>query len=329
MKKTLLFIFLMFSLSSYSLYAQEKAQFKPSGKPEALIFTDFANVSTGGTSQNKFEITRAYLGYSYNFTPMWSGRIVFDAGNPGSGSYQYTVFVKNAYLQYLNKNLTVKFGMIGTTSFGVQEKFWGNRYIFKSFQDQYGMNPSADLGASAEYKFNDVFSTDAILENGEGYKINDADSTLKVGVGLTVHPIKQVTIRGYYDNMAKSGATQQTEALMIGYANKKFSLGVEYNNQTDYKLKRGQDWSGVSAYGTYRFSPKCDFFARYDNLTSEKVGNAASAWNYSKDGQLFMAGLEFIPVKGIRVAPNYQLMKPRDNAKSNISTLIVNVEIKL
>ncbi len=329
MKKTMLILLTLFSLAVFNAKAQNEEKFKPSGKPEALIFADFANVSTGGSSHNKFELTRAYLGYSYNFSPMWSGRIVLDAGNPGVGSFQYTVYVKNAYLQYLNKDLTVKFGMVGTTSFAVQEKFWGYRYILKSFQDQYGMNPSADLGASVDYKFSDFISADAILENGEGYKINDVDSVLKVGVGLTVHPVKQVTLRGYYDNMTKRSTAQQTVAVMAGYANSKFSLAMEYNDQIDYKFVSGRNWSGVSAYGTYRFSPKFDLFARYDNLTSVKVGNAATAWDYSKDGQLFLAGLEFIPVKGIRIAPNYQLWNPRDNAISNSSTVILNVEIKL
>jgi len=329
MKKPILILIALVSLAICSANAQNKDEFKPSGKPEALIFTDFSNTSTGGKSQNKFEITRAYLGYSYNFSPVWSGRVVFDVANPGTGSLQYTAFLKNAYMQYQKSNLTVKFGMISTTAFDVQEKFWGNRYIYKSFQDQYGMNSSADLGISAAYKFSDFISADAILENGEGYKINDADSVLKTGIGVTLHPVKALTIRGYYDVMSKGSATQQTEAIMAGYSGKKFNLGVEYNYQADYKLRKGQDWSGYSAYGTYYFTPKADIFARYDNLSSEKIGTAANAWNKSKDGQLFMAGLEFIPVKGIRISPNYQLWSPRDNTKSNISTIVMNLEIKL
>jgi len=199
----------------------------------------------------------------------------------------------------------------------------------KVAQDQYGFNSSADLGVSAEYKFSDKISADVILENGEGYKINDVDSVLKVGVGVTLHPVKELTIRGYYDNMAKKSATQQTAAIFADYTNKKFNLGAGYDYQTDAKLKSGQDWSAFSAFGSYFFSAKTNLFARYDNLSSVKVGSAANPWNNAKDGQLFMAGLEFIPVKGIRIAPNYQLWKPRDNAKSNISTVIVNVEIKL
>jgi hypothetical protein len=329
MKTSLLILLTIFSLSIYNANAQDKAEFKPSGKPEALIFTDFANVSMGSKSQTKFEITRVYIGYGYNFSPEWSGRAVMDFGNIGATGYQYNAFLKYGYLQYAPKNLTVKFGMIQAKSFELYEKLYGNRYIMKVAQDQYGFNSSADLGASAEYKFSDIISADVMLQNGEGYKINDADSVLKIGVGVTLHPVKELTIRGYYDNMAKGGATQQTEAIFANYANKKFNLGFGYDYQTDNKLKKGQDWSAVSAFGNYYFSTKIDVFARYDNLSSVKIGSATTPWNNSKDGQLIMVGLEFSPLKGVRIAPNYQLWTPRDNTKKDMSTFIVNFEIKM
>ena len=329
MKKSLLILFTFYGLFICNANAQDKAEFKPSGKPEALIFTNFANVSSGGASQNRFEVTRAYLGYTYQFSPEWSGRATLDFGNTGAAGYQYTGYLKYGYMQYAPKNLTVKFGMIQTKSFELYEKLYGYRYIMKVAQDQYGFNSSADLGVSADYKFSDFISADAILQNGEGYKINDVDSVLKMGVGVTLHPVKELTIRGYYDNMTKKSAAQQTAAVFAAYTNKKINLGVGYDYQTDYKYKVGQDWSAVSVFGTYFLSSKADIFARYDNLSSVKVGDAATAWNNAKDGQLYMAGLEFIPVKGIRIAPNYQLWKPRDNARSNVSTVILNVEIKL
>lgn len=329
MKKTVLVILTIFGIYVCNVNAQNNEEFKPSGKPEALIFTDFANVSTGGASQTKFEATRVYIGYGYNFSPEWSGRATMDFGNIGVSGYSYNAFLKYAYMQYAPKNLIVKFGLIQTKAFELFEKLYGNRYIMKVPQDQYGFNSSADFGVSAEYKFSNFISADVILENGEGYKLNDADSVLKVGVGVTLHPVKELTIRGYYDNMAKGGATQQTEAIFANYTDKKINLGFGYDYQTDAKLKSGQDWSAVSAFGSYNFSSKIDLLARYDNVSSVKVGSSTTAWNYSKDGQLIMVGVEFIPVKGIRIAPNYQLWTPRDNTKKNISTVILNMEIKM
>lgn len=329
MKITLLLLILGFCLSIHTLSAQSNNEFKPSGKPEVLIFTNFNSSFSNGENVSKFEVTRAYFGYGYNFSPSLSGRVMLDVGNPGVGKLQMTAFLKYGYLQYQKEKLTVKFGMIGTNGYDIQEKFWGYRYIYKSFQDEYGMGPSADLGLSAAYKFNKIVSADVIIQNGEGYKSLDNDSALKVGVGLTIHPVKSLTLRGYYDTMKKDTANQQTIALMAGYANKYFSLAAEYNSQVDNGLKKGQDYSGYSFYGTFYVNTKINLFARYDNLNSENKIMQTQPWNYSKDGQQLMAGLEYSPVKGIKISPNFQRWRPRSESKSVISTMFMNVEIRL
>lgn len=343
MKKTLLTFFSVLCIAIGVLSAQTSKdnvqsaavtvkaadEFKPSGKMETLIFTDFNNTTANSKSQNKFEITRAYFGYGYNFSPTLSGRIMLDFGNPGVGSLAYTGYLKYGYMQYQSKNVTVKFGLIGTTQYDLLEKFWGNRYILKSFQDQYGMGPSSDFGMSAAYKFSDIISADVIVANGEGYKALEADSVLKVGAGVTIHPVKTLTLRGYYDNMAKNGVAQQNISLMAGYANKTFNLAAEYNSQLNNKYKSGYDFSGYSVYGTVNFNSKTGLIARYDNLTSKDDTGKATSWNYAKDGSEFMLGFEFKPVKGIRISPNYQLWTPKDGTKSKISSVFMSLEIKI
>jgi hypothetical protein len=329
MKKKLLLIFTMVGFVICLANAQNTDAFKPSGSPEVLIFTDFNNTTTNGKSLSKFEITRAYFGYKYNFSQTFSGRVTFDVGNPGVGALNYTAYIKYGYLQYQEKNLTVKFGLIGTNGYSDQEKFWGNRYILKSFQDQYGMGPSADFGISAAYGFNEIISADAIIENGEGYKGFEVDSVLKVGVGVTIHPVKELTIRGYYDNMAKNSVAQQTTAFMVGYANKSFNLAVEYNAQSNNKYKSGYNFSGYSVYGTLSFNAKTGIVARYDALSSKDITTNEHSWNFSKDGSQFILGFQYVPVKGVRISPNYQLWTPKDGSKTSTSSLFLNVEIKI
>ena len=324
---------LLFTLLSVSFLmaanAQDTVKFKPSGKPEALIFTDFRSSFQNGENVNKFSLSRAYFGYGYNFSPSLSGRVLFDVGNPGVGSFQLTALLKYGYLQYQKQKLTIKFGMIGTNGFDVQEKLWGYRYIYKSFQDEYGFGSSADLGLSAAYKISNAISADVIVQNGEGYKSLDVDSVLKAGIGLTVRPVKNILLRGYFDYMAKGSAAQQTTALLAGYQNETFRLGVEYNHQTDSRLRNGYDFSGYSAYGTFNFNSRSNIFARYDYLTSENLPLQEQAWNYNKDGQIYMAGFEFTLIKGIKISPNYQLWRPRENSAPATSSVFLNVEIKL
>ena len=331
MRKKLLTIFSIAGLAIGSVSAQTTGEFKPSGSPEVLIFTDFNNATSNGKNFSKFEITRAYFGYKYNFSPTFSGRVTFDVGNPGVGALNYTAYIKYGYLQYQTKNFTAKFGLIQNTMYEMLENYWGSRYIYKVFQDQYGFAASADFGLSAAYNFNKVISADAMISNGGGYKVLNTDSVLKEGVGVTIHPIKGITLRGYYDNMKKanSSVTQNSTSLMVGYENKTFKIAAEYNNQLNNKLLKGNDWNGYSFSGKLFINAKTDLFARYDQLHSVNNTTKPTSWNYSKDGQVAMFGLEFIPVKGVRISPNYQLWTPKDGSKSSTSSLFLNVEIKI
>jgi hypothetical protein len=329
MKKILLLVFSVFTLGTYMAGAQNTDSFVPSSKPEFKIYSNFNTTVSNGRSASKFDITRVYLGYSYNFSQSLSARVTLEVGNPGVGNFQFAALLKNGYLQYQKEKLTAKIGMIGTPLFDVQETFWGRRYLLKCFEDQYGFGPSNDLGLSVAYKFNDMVSADAIIQNGEGYTVHQSDSTFKVGVGLTIRPVTGITLRGYYDNLKKNDATQQTMALMAGYSGKKIKLGAEYNSQVDNNLVKGRDFSGFSFSGTYMVNAGVNLFARYDclNSTNKKVG--VHEWNYAKDGQLFLVGVECNPVKGIRISPNYRVWSPRDSSQPTISMFFLNLGVDL
>ena len=301
--------------------SQTSEEFKPSGKPFVTIFSNFHTTMSDGESASAFELTRLYLGYEYTFSPNFSAKANLDIGDPGSGSLQMTAYVKNAYVAYNNRGLSVHFGLIGTTAFKVQESFWGNRYVEKVFQDKYGINSSADLGVSAAYKFGNMLSADLIVVNGEGYKKLQKDSTMRVGFGATLHPVSKLTTRIYYDFISKE-VTQSTLALFAAYRTDRFSVGAEYNKQFNNSYIDGQDLDGISTYASCRVSPKLTLFARFDHVKS------ASDWNLSGDGQLYLAGIEYAPVKGVKLAPNFSGWNPAADGSPFISTLFLNCEIK-
>ncbi len=305
--------------------AQETSTFTPGGKPFALVYTNLHYTTSGGEGSPAFEIKRAYLGYDYKFSPNFSAKINIDVDNPGVGKLQMTAFLKNAYLQYSKNKFDFYFGMISTLQFKVQEKFWGKRWIAKSFQDEYKMGPSADIGMSAAYDLSDFASIDAWLVNGEGYKLIQADNSLRAGLGLTLKPAKGLTARIYADHM-KDTAAQQTLATFIGYQAKTFSLAGEYNYQLNNEMKAGNDFSGWSFYTSINLVKSFKFFGRYDNLSSVTKEGADMPWNLSKDGQLFMAGIEFSPIKGVKVAPGFHGWKPANTDKDFVSGLYLNFE---
>ena len=174
------------------------------GEPVVLIFSNLhSNFSKDGHAE-AFELTRAYLGYEYYFNRNFSGTAVLDVADPGAGGLQMTAIIKNAYLKYSNRKFSIRTGVIGTDQYNVQERQWGYRYILKSFQDEYGFGPSADLGAEMEYSPLKVITLDFSVLNGEGYKRIQSDSALKVTGGITLKPFRGFLLRGYYDQMGTS-----------------------------------------------------------------------------------------------------------------------------
>jgi len=311
----------------FNAVAQPNNSFMPNGRPFALVYTD-VNYSFNKAGNSKaFEITRAYLGFEYSFSKNISSKVNIDIADPGAGKLQMTAFIKNAFVQYKNNNLSARIGMITTDQFNLSEKHWGYRYIYKSFQDAYNFGPSADLGAAFEYSPAKIISFDISVLNGEGYKRIQSDSTFKTTFGLTFRPFNGFVLRGYYD-MMKKNHVQISSSVFVGYTYKNFKAGLEYNIQKNNGMIAGHDFSGISAYSSIIMAQKVSLFVRYDNLKSIVTGNETDPWNKSKDGQLFMGGFDYSPITGVKIAPTFLGWLSRENTRSFTSTIALNVELK-
>jgi len=322
-RTTLLSLAMLFL--NWNAFSQETEKFKPNGQGIIKIFTNYHSTFSGGESSRVFEIQRAYLGYQANLSDKISGKLILDVGDPDFGNFQMTAYLKNAFVQYKDDKLVAKIGMIGLHQFKIQEDQWGGRYLYKSFMDEYKFGPSADLGAFLGYHFHDMVSADITIANGDGYKSIESDTTLKYSVGATLKPINGLVFRSSYDYMGRD-AVQQTLAFYLGYSSKKVDLGAEYNYQWNHKMVQDENLAGLSFYGSYD-AKYFRAFGRYDNLSSPEIAGDADPWNYAKDGQLFIAGLEFHPVKGLIVTPNYQGWIPADGS-SMFNSIYLSLEIK-
>jgi hypothetical protein len=326
-KIILLSVTILLVIQNGNLEAQSDQTFTPNGKPFALIFSDVNYRLNADGNSKAFEITRSYFGYEYNFTRNISAKVNLDVADPGIGKLQMTAYLKNALVQYKTNNFSVRFGLIGTDEFSLQEKQWGYRYIYKSFQDAYNFGPSADLGAAVEYSPAKFISFDVSVLNGEGYKKIQSDSTLKTSFGLTLKPINGFVLRAYYD-MMNHNYNQSTIALFAAYTYKNLKAAIEYNNQKNNGMLNGHNFSGVSLYSSVAVGKKFSIFARYDTLWSSTLENQTDPWNYSKDGQLLMTGFDYSPTAGVKIAPNFQGWSPSDKSIPFTSTIALNFELK-
>lgn len=302
-------------------------EFKPNGKPAALIFTNFNTAFSDGETTPAFEITRAYLGYEYNFSKEWFGRLTLDVGDPKVGSMQYTAFLKFAYMQYKNDKLKGLFGMIPTTQFKYSEDIWGLRYIEKSYMDAYGFYSSADLGFTVDYAFTKNVSADLSVFNGEGYKSLQRDDHLRPAFGVTVKELKNFTARIYADYMGKE-VKQTTMAALAGYSGKKLVVIAEYNYEWNTKMVDDHDMYGTSIYVTFKPGEKIKYFARFDDLKSKIPEGESDPWQLASDGDLLMGGFEFGLLKGIKIAPNVRYWNPADELMPATTYAYLNIELR-
>lgn len=302
------------TLTSVSKKSHEKKE-KGKGKGKVILqsFANFNLQSKSGDTQLGFALDRTYLGYEYAFSNGIKLKGVIDFGKPSAiDDYNYVAYIKNAQISWTKGNFTINGGMISTTQFNMQEKFWGYRYIMKSYQDEYKFGSSADLGISASYNFTNWVSADAIIVNGEGYKKFQTNKGLLYGLGLTFTPFENFKIRLYggFNDASDSGKSDiGNYAAFVGYKNDNFSLAGEFNMIQNSGNKKDANKLGCSVYGTAKVHKMVNIYARYDFLTSN------NKWNADEDKSMVMAGLEIAPCKYVKIAPNFRMNIPETNGE--------------
>ncbi len=320
---------LMFS-NSYSQNDEE--EFKPSGSPFVSVFSNFHSnlIIIEDQVNSAFEIKRVYLGYKYKMSEKFSAIANIEVSNPENGSSSgYAALLKFAALTYKIDKLSFDFGLINLKQFKFQENFWGHRYIYKSFQHENKYGYSADLGASVSYKLLKFLSVDATIMNGEGYKNIQSDDSYKGGFGLTIGPIDNLTLRAYYDIIQKESIAQTSIAIFLGYNFKeKIYIGVENNMQYNNECQENYDLFGISAYASYDINEKFEIFGRFDELFSSTISGSNIPWNQSKNGYAVIGGVQYAPVKGIKVAINYQGWTSDVPDTDHLPRIYLNLEYK-
>ena len=309
MKKVKFIVASIAIASCISVKAQQSTKEEPKGKAIIQVFSNFHTGFGQNNDDRGFELDRSYLGYQYDLGKGLQVKAVMDVGQSDDvNDYHRIAYIKNAQITWETGNWTLNGGLISTTQFNMQEKFWGYRYIMKSFQDLYKFGSSADLGISAAYKFNDWLSADAIVVNGEGYKKIQKNDGLMYGLGATLTPVKGLSMRVYYglnEGADDNKENKQNLATFIGYKGGNFSIGAEYNLYKNDGNVKGNDMSGFSIYGTTNLSKNTSIYARYDNLSSKDT------WNEAKEESAWMAGVQFKIGKYVKLAPNFRMNMPK------------------
>ena len=128
----------MLLLSGIDINAQENNK-NPKGKAIVQVFTNFHSGFGARNDDRGFDLDRSYLGYEYSFNKGLTIKGVIDIGQSSDiNDYQRIAYIKNALISWEHNRLTLNAGLIATTQASYQKNFWGYRYIYRTFQDEYG-----------------------------------------------------------------------------------------------------------------------------------------------------------------------------------------------
>lgn len=312
MRKIRIIAALLVAVLCTGVHAQEKKE--PHGKAILQIFTNFHSGFGADNDDRGFDLDRSYVGYEYNFGKGLTAKGVLDIGRSSDvQDYERIAYIKNAMVSWKHSDITLNAGLIGTTQFNFQEKFWGLRYLYKSFQDHYSFGSSADLGLSLAYRPLDWIHADVIVANGEGYKKIQSGDGLMYGAGATIMPLKGVYLR-LYAGLNESGEGKSdviNYAMFGGYEHKWFSLALEYNIVRNFKGTKGNNRYGFSLYGTATLNNWLKIFARTDGLMT------GSELSKEAEEVAVVAGAEFKIGKYIKIAPNFRTAIPKADNMEN------------
>ena len=326
--KTILAILLIL-LASSTIKSQNSVN---SGSHLAEIFTDFHYNLRSDSNTTGFNVNRAYFGYNYIVDKNFSANITLNIGSPddlapGSADRRYVCF-REASLTYANETLNLTFGMTTARLFSFQQKFWGKRYIARTYQSINGYGFVADLGLVADYKFNDVVEADLSIMNGEGYTKLQLDNAVKTGLGITITPVKEVAIRVFSDVIQTQGLWQATLVGFAGFKNERVTFGAEASYKSNLDLIKNHHAWGISGTAAISLTKKLEFFSRYDYSTSIIAPGDVMPWNIVKDGQFLINGFQYTFNNIVKIAIDNQARFPSDKEKTISDLIFINALFK-
>ena len=298
-------------------------------KPIVISFTNFHK--SFDVDSSAFQQEKLILGVNFQLNENWSGRLWVDViryddkQNPD----RLTPYIKPGCLSYHKDKLTVDAGVLLATQFSDQLTRWGNRYIYKTFQDKYFFCWSNDFGIRGKYQVAPDFEIEAGVLNGAGYRNVGISLPLKFTGALFYSPTDRLYLKVYSDVYRKN-VPQSALATFIDYRKSdKYSFSLEYNYKWNYQFIPGHDRYGISAYSTIHLFEYVALVSRLDRLYLKYDTGEGNILNSPINDTLYLLGLQFQPLKQIRMAVDYQLWRYYDNMKGEEPWLYVHLEYRL
>ena len=304
-------------LSTFSAFAEETRPFKPHGKVRGHAypnyyyrFNNYDNYKSSSSYakvsvKSGFSIERARLGYAYHFSPHWASKVAIEAKRIGERGYENLAYLRTAQVIYKRGKFIINGGLFGTQFAKRQEVLQQHRYIQNSFAVEYRFGNSTDFGLEILYQPIKALTVEVGMFNGkEGYKVTQNDSIYKYALGFNLRMSNGFTARTYSTLEPFDDPAAYWMAL-LGYQSSRFVGTAEYHffhNVPGASAAVNQE--GYAIYLSYQLGEDWRVLGRYDRFVIALNGKEKAP---NEGGWQMMAAIEYLPAKGIRIAPNFRL----------------------
>ncbi|MFH1761739.1 MAG: hypothetical protein ABIA63_11630 [bacterium] len=189
-----------------------------------------------------------------------------------------------------------------------------------------GMGASADIGVALNLKPTKEFYLDVMVRNGGGYKNaeNDFFKNIQMRTGYYLLD-KALHISGYFELEPYKGYDNEIEKTVfnniqwdaaVSYEKKDlFTAGLNVNSKIFSGSYENITAMCVSGFGHVFIKKKVKALARYDHYITGINGTKAVSDAPKTNAGLIIAGLDYIPLKGVNIIPNVQIWTYEDEGK--------------
>ena len=268
------------------------------GKIGGITYFDYSKTE----NESAFNFNRQYFSYAVDMSDDIKFKFISDVGRSWLGTEsRLNIFLKKAQIDYKTSFGKVSMGLIGTNTYGVQEKNWGYRFIEQSAIDKNKFSSTADIGIGFSRSLIDNLNMSLQVVNGEGFKQPQLDKYHKISFNTTYGERRLNKNDGYntgivYSTEATDGDPTNMISAFGGFAGMGLRIGAEYDMLTIGSTES----SIISVSANYSFMDNKDIFFRYD-IYDEDTSVKEDGSSYIITGILLSCG------NGLSVAPNMRI----------------------
>ena len=295
------FLLLLLFLYTANTYAQHDTIKE---KSYSIEFQIFANTSLSNETAQPltvgYDLKRTLIIYKQQLSKNFNLCLAGDTYVKDDREiYNRTPYLKRAYLQYHNQDLSVAAGLLVSEQFKFQRKIWRLRYMDKTFQNKFTYGENRNIGIALKHKLNKRFSYDIAISSGYYTPIKKSSQKYQLMTGQTFRT-DFCTFR-LFNSISLDQNIEHILSLFITKEMGHGNVGVEAAKKSSNNALLDEDKYGFSVFGNQTIYNNFMLFARYDmnkesiNPQAENILWAGIQYSFKKhlDASVFYKNKDF------------------------------------